>query len=203
MEPISSIPDPSRSPRLRHALTDSALREELRTTREHAGRLENQIQALTLALSKAREEEQLLERLISVRHGNAPSQPQPRQASNETPAGKRAVRSPAVASVTEILQETRRPLHISELMRLLEERHVRIPGAGRQANLIAALRRDGRIVRPRRGMYGLQAWGLKDLTLTRKVRRRRGKKAGKPSRSHRGNHPGTAIQPGQGDKDPK
>lgn len=201
MEPISSIPEPIQdgSPRLTQALTTSALKEALETAREHAGRLENQIQTLGLALSKVREEEQLLEKLISVRRGDAPGRPQRSRALERVM--NRVVRSPAVATVVEILRETERPLHISELMRLLGDRNVRIPGAGRQANLIAGLRRDGRIVRPSRGMYGLAAWGLKDLTLKRKGRRKTRKGASKADRHGRAH--ASSLRGGEAIKDTK
>jgi hypothetical protein len=54
--------------------------------------------------------------------------------------------------------EAHRPLHISELMRLLADQGVSLPGGGAQANFITYLRRDERFVRPARGMYALAEW---------------------------------------------
>jgi hypothetical protein len=65
-----------------------------------------------------------------------------------------------------------RPLHISDLMRLLRDRNIAIPGAGNQANLITYLRRDGRLVRPSRGMYALSAWGLENMPVHASKKRR-------------------------------
>jgi hypothetical protein len=82
---------------------------------------------------------------------------------------------PAVEAVARELASAGRPVHISDLMRLLREAQVQIPGAGTQANLITHLRRDPRLVRPSRGMYGLAAWGLENMPMVagRKRRRRR------------------------------
>jgi hypothetical protein len=94
-------------------------------------------------------------------HGSAPA---------ESTADSRL---PAVQAVFEELTAAGRPLHISELMRLLHERKVPIPGSGMQANLITHLRRDDRLVRPSRGMYGLTAWGLQAMPATQRTRRKR------------------------------
>jgi len=80
----------------------------------------------------------------------------------------------AFLAVIDELVVTGRPIHLSELMRLLDVRNIAIPGAGTQANLIAHLRRDPRLVRPSRGMYGLAAWGLENMAPTqRTVRKKR------------------------------
>ena len=75
--------------------------------------------------------------------------------------------------VVEELRSSGRPLHISDLMRLLTLRQLRIPGAGAQANLITYLRRDPRIVRAARGMYALAEWGIEAMPATRRHKRRR------------------------------
>jgi hypothetical protein len=59
------------------------------------------------------------------------------------------------------------------LVRLLCQRGIPIPGAGTQANLITHLRRDPRLVRPSRGMYGLSVWGLENMPTGLRQRRKK------------------------------
>ena len=121
-------------------------------------------------LSVAREEERLLQRLCELRRGTSvPIGPvdkvEIRDAANDLGRS-------ALFAVKEELSASGRPLHISELMRLLNDRQVPIPGAGAQANLIAHMRRCKDIARPSRGMYALAISGLKDIP-TKSGRRRR------------------------------
>ncbi len=130
------------------------------------------------AIAYAKEEEQLLQRLLDLRRGVI-SQVEGRTANErrvESPSSERTVDKghTAVLAVIDELTTTGRSVHISELMRLLGERGIAIPGAGTQANLITHLRRDPRLVRPSRGMYGLAVWGLGNMTPgQRKVRKKR------------------------------
>jgi hypothetical protein len=66
------------------------------------------------------------------------------------------------AEVITILREANKPLHIKDLVEAVRARHLRIPGRGEPANLIAHIRRCADIVRPSRGVYGLREWGLED-----------------------------------------
>jgi hypothetical protein len=81
----------------------------------------------------------------------------------KTPQGSAPPRSrhPVVDDVAQLLETEGHPLHISEIMRLLEEQNTVLPGKGDQANVIAHIRRDPRFVRPSRGVYGLGSWGLR------------------------------------------
>jgi hypothetical protein len=130
-------------------------------------------------IATAREEQRLLQRLLDVRRGvnrPQPSSTKHRTESEEVPAipvSGPGSKHAAVQTVIDELATASRPLHISELMRLLHDRSVPIPGAGTQANLITHLRRDRRLVRTSRGMYGLSAWGLESMQPVRRVRRRR------------------------------
>jgi hypothetical protein len=81
-------------------------------------------------------------------------------------------KSALLNAVVETLEERGEPMQIQDLMAAVREREVKIPGKGVQANLIAYISRDPRVVRPRRGFYGLAEWGLKDTTPKR--RRRKG-----------------------------
>lgn len=87
-------------------------------------------------------------------------------------------KSALLSAVIEILQERQEPMQIQDLMAAVRERQVTIPGQGVQANLIAYISRDPRIVRPRRGYYGLAEWGLKDTTPAPRPKRRRRKRTG-------------------------
>jgi hypothetical protein len=111
-----------------------------------------------------------LERLLALRQGQ-PVAAQPGLIERRAVAD--ANDRPAVQAVIDELTAAGRPVHISELMRLLRAKEVAIPGSGTQANLITHLRRDARFVRPSRGMYGLAAWGLEGMTASRRRRRRK------------------------------
>ena len=120
------------------------------------------------AIGVAREEERLLSRLLALRTGVATSVPESEIQKENQPTVQP---KPAVSAVIEELEAAGRPVHVSELMRLLQRRNVPIPGAGKQANLISHMSRDDRIVRPTRGMYGLRSWGLEDVPGKRSRRR--------------------------------
>jgi len=84
----------------------------------------------------------------------------------DAPAGRRrkgfGAAETLLAAVIEILKDAGTSMQIRDLMAAVKERQVRIPGQGAQANLISVISRDPRIVRPRRGYYGLAEWGLTD-----------------------------------------
>jgi hypothetical protein len=129
-------------------------------------------------LVQAREEQRLLQDLLALKRGESVGgdvdeavRPQRLQAVD----GGRTINAGRVAvqAVIDELAATGRPIHISELMRQLRARRVPIPGSGTQANLITHLRRDQRLVRPSRGMYGLAAWGLENMPRSNRRRRRR------------------------------
>jgi len=162
------------------ALSESALVEALRNIEAHICRAEQERAKLEQMIGRAREEERLLRRLIDIRrnppqvdgHDPTPGPTVPSEgAGTPTTGANRAI--PAVEAVVHELAAAARPLHISELMRILFERKVKIPGAGVQANLIAHLRRDPRVVRPSRGMYGLSDWGLEAMPTSAYRRRRK------------------------------
>lgn len=133
-------------------------------------------------IATAKEEERLLVRLLDLRRGGrahieARTTNEEVEASPLNAAAER--RHPAVLAVIDELAMAGRPVHISELMRLLGLRRVAIPGLGTQANLIAHLRRDPRLVRPSRGMYALDGWGLENMMPSqRKSRKKRSRVTG-------------------------
>lgn len=160
-------------------LSIEAIVRALELVRARVTQAEYEKAALDKAIAGAREEERLLQRLLDVRRGVSEAKENPAFSGTDgrvparvavsTPGSKH----PVVQAVVDELATAGRPLHISELMRLLRDRNVAIPGAGTQANLIAHLRRDRRLVRTSRGMYGLAAWGLESMEPPRRVRKRR------------------------------
>jgi hypothetical protein len=157
------------------ALPGELLTEALARARERVGQLKARMADLNQALASAHEEEVLLERLLTIHQERAVGRTDVEQ--KTPPAGEVTAGSAGATALMEqvlaVLAEAGRPLHISELMRLLRERQTPIPGSGTQANVIAHLRRHPEIVRPSRGMYGLSVWGLEEMTPQKKGKRRR------------------------------
>lgn len=154
-------------------LAISRARESLRSLEKQRSDLDRDTRILEAELK-------LLEQLLGLRRGN--TAPSISDAGDDAPksSGSRpsVANSPeathsAVETVVSELAVVGRPVHISDLMRLLKEKRVRLPGAGAQANLIALLRRDERIMRPSRGMYALRDWGLTDMDVVPRARRRK------------------------------
>jgi hypothetical protein len=156
-------------------MSEEAIDRALEITRARIARAERERAELDRVIATSREEERLLTRLLALRRGGriagdggvAEAPPEHSSPTGTTREGKH----PAVQAVIEELTAAGRPLHISELMRLLHDRKVHIPGSGTQANLITHLRRDERLIRPSRGMYGLAAWGLQAMPVGRRTRR--------------------------------
>jgi hypothetical protein len=176
-------------------MDEAVILQALDEARARISRAEHDRAELDRVLAGAREEEQLLARLLALRRGATPANAEAGSAGPEhqtntaeqTRIGATDAdsKNPAVQAVVQELAAAGRPLHISDLMRLLRDRQVQIPGAGTQANLITHLRRDPRLVRPSRGMYGLSAWGLENMPATthRKRRKRRGRSTASPART--------------------
>jgi len=162
------------------ALSESSLIEALRAIEARISQAQEERAKLDQMIGRAREEERLIRRLIDIRRNPSEADANdwaleptvvPDRAGTPSAGARQSVA--AVEAVVQELARTARPVHISELMRILLERKVEIPGAGAQANLIAYLRRDPRVVRPSRGMYGLSDWGLEDMPTSTYRRRRK------------------------------
>lgn len=160
---------------------EQTISQALNEVRSRIAQAEHERAELDRTIAAAREEERLLLRIVALRQGKVSVDPNAslHQGDGDAPRPKKATdaapsKQPAVQAVVHELATAGRPLHISDLMRLLREQRVVIPGAGSQANLITHLRRDPRLVRPSRGMYGLAAWGLENMsTKTQRKKRRR------------------------------
>lgn len=160
-----------------NVMSEEAIERALEMTRARRVRAERERADLERVIAATREEEQLLSRLLALRRtgsagADGASVEEARHVGSPSAiAGE--TRHPAVQAVVEELSTAGRPLHISELMRLLRDRKVSIPGSGAQANLITHLRRDDRLIRPSRGMYGLATWGLEAMPPGHRVRRKK------------------------------
>jgi len=159
-------------------MTESLIKHSLEGIQARIASAEKERAELDRVIMAAREEERLLLRLLALRRGAAPEQDDrpPRETpptNGSKPAGSEDVKHPVVHAVVRELAAAGRPLHISDLMRLLHDAGVPIPGAGTQANLISHLRRDPRLVRPSRGMYGLSTWGLENMRIGTQRKRRK------------------------------
>jgi hypothetical protein len=154
---------------------DVAIEQGLAAVRARIERSQRERAELDKQISADREEEKLLARLLALRRGEEVAiQPAPaRSTGDRTNSGTEETQNSVVAGVLEELSSAGRPIHISELMRLLERRQIALPGAGTQANVIVHLRRDPRIVRPSRGTYALAEWGLTAMAPVHRRRRRR------------------------------
>jgi hypothetical protein len=155
-------------------MTEEAIVKALDAAGARLKQAERDRESLDKVIGAAREEQGLLERLLALRRGTAVgSEALPPRKEQTTPPSMADGKQPAVQAVFDELSAAGRPLHISELMRLLRSRNTAIPGSGTQANVITHLRRDQRIVRPSRGMYALSAWGLENMVSAPRKRRRR------------------------------
>lgn len=93
-----------------------------------------------------------LDDLLAVENGRLPDSPQ----RDSTPKEKRSASFTDQAA--EILDQQGKPVHYRQLVTLLAERNIYIPGKDPGANLIAHITRDARFARVGRGMYGLAGW---------------------------------------------
>jgi hypothetical protein len=164
-------------------LTEADLLQALDTNREQIEVLEARAEQLEQALVKARREQHLLESLLALRRGEnlrtsegTASAPRSAKGAKSKSSTSNGLADAAVS----VLEGAARPMHIGELMSALVSEGVEIPGAGSQANLIAHLRREQRIARPSRGMYGLRVLGVEEYQPKKRTgRRKRSRSTGK------------------------
>jgi hypothetical protein len=159
------------------SLDDDSLRSALAEARRRLADLDGRIEALRSDRRPVAQEAELLEQLLVLRSPDSTAPKTTAKFSGAKSSGPVLSRGqhihPAVKEAIHELEAAEHPLHISELMRLLQARDVQIPGAGAQANLIAHLTRNSQIVRPSRGMYALASWGASDQPAVKRATRRR------------------------------
>jgi hypothetical protein len=149
----------------------------VKSSRQLVERAEAEIRLLHEVIANARREEELIERLLALR-GHVSRAVPAEQASSLRHKTPPTASNPMIQAVVEAIGAAGLPVHISELMRMLMEREVPIPGSGTQANVISHLRRSPEIVRTSRGMYALAEWGISEAPTKKprakpKTRRRR------------------------------
>lgn len=162
-------------------LTRQSLQAALEAVTRRREVVSEQIKALQRDAARAEQEESLLRRLIAVRDGERPEESvipaerEQRSVANDAWATPNEGSSshPVVDEVLSLLHREQRPLHVSELMRALRQRRIRLPGAGTEANVISHLTRDRRISRPSRGIYALADWRIEYEEPTIVPRRKR------------------------------
>lgn len=139
--------------------------------------IEEQIAALEEKLVSTKREQHLLEELVAIRRGKEPAKPYSRPRVPSLVSDSTLLEhtgDDVVDAAVAVLQDHESPMHIGELMTVLQDRNVRLPGQGTQANLISRLSRDERIIRTARGIYALRKWGLEEMPVSK---RRSGKNA--------------------------
>lgn len=163
--------------RIGEEMTEESLKKALLAIRERIEIAERERAELQQKIAMAREEERLVSQLLHLRGGHLPKAKAGGEVVYQVHGEMNPTDSisahPVVAAVIEELANAGRPIHISDLMRMLHTRKVPVPGSGTQANLISYLRREPRLVRTSRGMYGLSAWGLESMPAVRRKRRKR------------------------------
>lgn len=181
---MSSVPTSSFDGSLEaSSLSFEILTGALETLRSRIKALEGEVSAVSREIAKAKEEERLILKLLALREAVSENL-EAQSPGDQAPRFQNGKPDTLPSAVTTILEETGRPVHISEVMRLLRERQVQIPGKGSQANLITYLRRNNRIVRPSRGMYALAEWGLPNMPVLAKRRRRRRRRKSTTAGTH-------------------
>lgn len=157
-------------------LEDAELSEALTDVRRRLQVVEARMEQLEQAAVRIRREEHLLESLLALRRGDempGTGDLPTKSAQNGQPTPK----ADAIEAAVALLRRMGRPMHIGEIMESLGSQGIRPPGKGTQANLISYLRRDSRVARPSRGMYGLVELGIKDYQpKKRRTKRRRTRK---------------------------
>ena len=143
-------------------LSLGVIERALDAARSRRKEIEAQSKELERAAALALQEESLLADLVAIRRGKSDVNRGLATVRYVGPAAAERVQSshPVVDEVLNILEQEARPVHISQVMRVLRDRQIDIPGSGTQANVISHLARDGRISRPSRGMYALAASDL-------------------------------------------
>src|SRR5580692_422429 len=118
----------------KESLPTEILSEALRDAHRRINVCEAEIADLARELDKFREEERLLKKLLTLRNGEAVKiEGDPDATAGREHLDKLSAKEITLSAVIEVLRETGKPVHISELMRVLRDRNIPIPGSGSQA----------------------------------------------------------------------
>lgn len=142
----------------------------------HIAAVEGQIQPLQVELEKARQQMDLVTRLIRLQQGETSVEP----VSATRPAPHAAGESEGTVAdvIAGILEQEGGALHISEIRSRFIDTGRAVPGQGTDSNLIAYITRSSRFVRVAKGTYALASAGQSSgsrPTRARRKRRRRGR----------------------------
>ena len=167
-------------------ITKETLEQSIQEARQAVQGSHGEVSRAQSRLAEAERELKLLAELARLRGWEMPGLvdggSERAQAVTSDSSGQSRGRTPSptrtalLSAVIEILAERGTPMQIRELMDAVQQRGVAIPGSGQQANLIAHISRDDRIVRPQRGFYGLREWGISDVAPKQRKRRRRARR---------------------------
>lgn len=140
------------------------LKERIRLNEAESSRLHTEI-------ARDRRKQQALEALITA------ESPGPETIRRVDPEARELVSEhPVERAVVAVLEQTAKPLHISELRRALLEKGIPIPGKGMDANVIVYLSRSNVVCRVGKGLYALRAWGVPEVPPRRRRSTRRAAK---------------------------
>ena len=165
----------------------NGVRAWLEAVRRELHAIGERIEPLVAEQNRLRSREQLLTSLLRTldptQPPSGPSAPDNTGPSAaEMAAASGSVRDYVRRGVTAVLSDAVGPLHINELHARFIARGLRVPGAGRPANLTAHLSNWSGIVSPQRGFYALGSGANDDRVrpaapTRRTSRRRRARKA--------------------------
>jgi len=94
------------------------------------------------------------------------------------PGGAQGSDHPVKRAAIAVLEESGKPLHISDLRHALEQKGVPIPGKGTDANVIVYLSRSDEVCRVGKGLYALRTWGVPEVPPRQRRSKHRGRSRG-------------------------
>jgi len=150
-------------------IDEKAVRGWLEEITERIRMNETEASRIQAEIARDMRKQQALEALIASEPpgGGTAREPDPqaRELVSEHPVERAAVA---------VLEETGKPIHISDLRRALLQKGVPIPGKGTDANVIVYLARSDAFCRVGKGLYALRAWGVPEVPPRRRRSRHRG-----------------------------
>jgi hypothetical protein len=149
---------------------DTELQSVANRLRTRVRELEAKLAPIQEQLSRLRVQLELVDRALSA-HADATHE------SVQPPTGEAVTKIAVAERVFEILRDAGRPLHVSEIKTQYEGKGWRIPGQGRESNLLVYIVRDSRFTRVSKGTYALKEDGMPPVVPSNpKTKRRRRRK---------------------------